>query len=69
MFRLKLLGRSLCLIQTHGSNSNALYLEFVEESSYALRSIKTNEYTILLRDLNKHVGNDAGVEGCDWPTW
>jgi len=51
----------LCLIQAHGPNSSALYLEFVKEITDALRKVKTNEATILSGDFNAHVGNDAGV--------
>ena len=42
-------------------HSSALYLKCMEEISYAMRRDKTNESTILLEDLNAHVGNDAGV--------
>jgi len=40
MLWLKLLGRSLCLIQAYGPKSSTQYLEFVEESSNALRKLE-----------------------------
>jgi len=61
MFRLTLLGRSLCFIQVYGPNANALCLKLVEEISYALRRIKTNESTMLLGDFNTYFGIDAGM--------
>jgi len=33
----------------------------VDKISYALRRVKTNKSTIVLGDLNAHVGNDVGV--------
>jgi len=62
MLRLKLLSRSLCLIQAYGPNSSALYLKFVEEISCVLRRVKTNKCAILLGDFNPRVGNDADVQ-------
>jgi len=37
MLGLKLLGRSMCLIQVYSPNSTAQYPDFVEETSDALR--------------------------------
>jgi len=36
-------------------------MEIVEETSDVLRRVKSNESTILLGDLNAHIGNDAGA--------
>jgi len=57
----EVVGPTLCLIQAYGPNSRALYLKFEEEISCALRRVKTNEPTIILRDFNADVGNDTGV--------
>jgi len=40
MLRLKLLDRSLCLIQVFALNSNALYPEIVKETSEDLKGFK-----------------------------
>ena len=40
IIRLKLLDRSLCLIKSYGSKSNALHPEFMEGTSSALKTIK-----------------------------
>jgi len=42
-------------------NSSALYLKFVEEISYPLRRVTTNETTIVLGDFSAHVGKRAGA--------
>jgi len=61
MFRLKLLGRSLCFIQAYGPNSSVLYPKFVKEITEVPRRVKTNESTILLGNFNAEVGNNARV--------
>jgi len=48
-------------MRVHSPNSHAPQLQFVEEISDALGSVKTNESTILLGDLNAHFGNDPWV--------
>jgi len=49
---LKLFDRSLCLIQAHCPNSNALWPEVVKEISDALRKAKSIESKIHVRDFN-----------------
>jgi len=57
----KVVGRSLCLIQIYGPNTSALYPEFMKKISDSLRGVKTSDSTILLGDFNAHVGNDAAM--------
>jgi len=61
MLTLKLLDRSVCLIQAYAQNASALFPEFVNETSDVLRRVKVNESTIYLEDFNAHVVKDAGV--------
>jgi len=61
MLSLKLLDRSLCLIQVCDPNLSALHLEFVEETVAALRRVKAKAFMFRLGGCNVHVGNDVGV--------
>ena len=56
---LKLLSRSLGFIDV--PDQSALHPDIVEKIRFALRRVKTNKSTIVLWDLNAHVGNDVGV--------
>ena len=60
MLKLKLLRRSLCLIQVYGPHASAPYLEFEQLVSDALLMVKTNKSTILQVEFNAYLGNDAG---------
>lgn len=61
ILRVKLIEPSPCLIQVYLPNSSAQYTEFVEETSHALRKVKSNESKNLMGCCNAHVGN--GTEG------
>jgi len=52
-----------CLIHVYGSNSSALYPEFVEETSAALPRVKTNESAIISKYFKTvyTFGNDTGL--------
>ena len=41
-------------------NSSAHFLEFVEETCDTMQKVKPNEFAILLKNFNAHIGNDAG---------
>jgi len=57
----ELLGRSLCLMQVYTRNPSVLYPEFIEETRYTLRKVKTKESTVFLWETYVHVRNDVCV--------
>jgi len=68
MLRSKLLGRSLCLMQVYGPNSNVLHPDFVEEISDALRKAKLIIIHDRLRLQSARWERRRGMEGCGRPT-
>jgi len=48
ILRLKLIDCSIGLLQVYDANTNALYPEFVEETSDSLRRVKLDEPMIIL---------------------
>ena len=58
MLKLKVLGRSLYLLQVHAPNATSEYLAFEDEVNNALLRVSAAEFTVLMGDFNAHVGTD-----------
>ena len=63
MLKLKVLDRSLCLLQVYAPNAMSEYQAFVDEINDALLRVSPIEPTVLMGDFNVHVGTDRYVEG------
>ena len=67
MLKLKVLDRSLCLLQVYAPNATSEYQTFVDEVNDALLRVSATESTVLMGDFNAHVGTDTdtwkGVNG------
>ena len=59
MFKLKLLNRSLCLLQVYAPNATTEYQAFVDEVNDALIRVSSTEFTVLMEIFNAHVGTDT----------
>ena len=59
MLKLKVLDRSLCLLQVYAPNATSEYQNFLDEVNDALLRISATESTVLMGDFNAHVGTDA----------
>ena len=59
MLELKVLDRSLCLLQVYALNVTNEYQAFVGEVNDALLRVSATESTALKGNLNAHVGTDA----------
>ena len=60
MLKLKLLDRSLCLLQVYAPNATSEYQAFVDEVNDALLRVSATESTVLVMgDFNAHVGTDT----------
>ena len=56
---LKVLDRSLCLLQVYAPNATSEYQTFVDEVNDALLRVSATESTVLMGDFNAHVGTDT----------
>ena len=61
MLKLKVLDRSLCLLQVYAPNITSEYQIFVDEVNDALLRVSLTESTVLMGDFNTHVGTDTGT--------
>ena len=59
MLKLKVLDRSLCLLQVYAPNATSEYQTFVDEVNDALLQVSATESTVLMGDFNAHVGTDT----------
>ena len=59
MLKLKVLDRSLCLLQVYVPNATIEYQTYVDEVNDALLRVSPTESTVLMRDFNAHVGTDT----------
>ena len=59
MLKLKVLDRSLCLLQVYAPNAMSEYQAFVDEINDALLRVSATESTVLMGDFNAHVGTDT----------
>ena len=59
MLKLKVLDRSLCLLQVYAPNATSEYQTFVDEVNDALLRVSATESTVLMGDFNAHVGTDT----------
>ena len=55
MLKLKILDRSLCLLQVYAPNVTSEYQAFVDEVNGALLRVSSTELTFLMGDFNAHV--------------
>ena len=70
MLKLKVLDRSLCILQVYASNTTSEYQAFVDEVNDTLFRVSLTESTVLMGDFNPHSWNrHRYVEGCDRKTW
>ena len=61
MLKLKVLDRSLCLLQVYAPNVKSEYQAFVGDVNDALLRVSPAESIILMRDCNAHVGTDTDL--------
>ena len=59
MPKLKILDRSLCLLQLYAPNATREYQAFVDKVNDALLQVSPTESTVLMGDFNAHVGTDT----------
>ena len=59
MLKLKVLDRSLCLLQVYAPNATNEYQAFVDEVNDALLRVSATESTVLMGDFNANVGTDT----------
>ena len=59
MLKLKVLDRSLCLLQVYAPNATSEYQAFVDEVNDALPRVSRTESTILMGDFKAPVGTDT----------
>ena len=59
MLKLKVLDRSLCLLQVYAPNATSEYQTFVDEVNDVLLRVSATESTVLMGDFNAHVGTDT----------
>ena len=59
MLKLKVLDRSLCLLQVYAPNATSEYQTCVDEVNDALLRVSATESTVLMGDFNAHVGTDT----------
>ena len=59
MLKLKVLDRSLCLLQVYAPNATSEYQAFVDDINDALLRVSPTESTVLMGNFNAHVGTDT----------
>ena len=59
MLKLKVLDRSLCLLQVYAPNATSEYQTFVDEVNDALLRVSATESTVLMGDFNAHVETEV----------
>ena len=59
MLKLKVLDRSLCLMQVYAPNASSEYQTFVDEVNDALLRVSATESTVLMGNFNAYVGTDT----------
>ena len=64
MLKLKILDRSLCLLQVYAPNATSEYQAFVDKVNDALLRVLATESTVLMGDFNAHVGTDTDTRKC-----
>ena len=70
MLKLKVLDRSLCLLQVYAPNARSKYQAFKDEVNDALLRVSATESTALMGDFNAHVGTDTDTwKGVTWSHW
>ena len=57
--KLKVLDRSLCLLQVYAHNATSEYQAFVDDVNDALLRVSFTGSTVLMGDFNAHVGTDT----------
>ena len=63
MLKLKVLDRSLCLLQVYAPNATSEYQAFVDEVNDALLRVSATKSTVLMGDFNAHVGTSSVARG------
>ena len=61
MLKLKILDRSLCLLQVYAPNATIEYQVFVDEVNDALLRVSPTKSTFLVGDFNAHVAADTNT--------
>ena len=59
MLKLKVLDRSLNLLQVYAPNATREYQAFVDDVNDALLQVSATESTVLMGDFSAHVGTDT----------
>ena len=59
MLKLKVLDRSLCILQIYAPNTTSEYPAFVDDVNDAFLRVSPTESTVLIGDFNAHVGTDT----------
>ena len=59
MLKLKVLDRSLCLLQVYARYATSEYQTFVDEVNDALLRVSPTEFRVLIGDFNVNVGTDT----------
>ena len=59
VLKLKVLDRSLCLLQVYAHNATSEYQAFVDEVNHALLRVSSTESRVFMGDFNAHVGTDS----------
>ena len=62
MLKLKVLDRSLCLLQVYAPNATSEYQAFVDEVNDALLRVSATESTVLKEDFNRGGVEDTKLE-------
>ena len=61
MLKLKVVDRSLCLLQVYAPSTTSEYEDFVDNVNDALLRVSTTESTGLMGDFNAHVGTNTNT--------
>ena len=61
MLKLKVLDRSLCLLQVYAPNATSENQAFVDDLNNALLRISPTEFRVLMVNFNAHVGIDTNT--------
>ena len=61
MLKLKVMDRSLCLLQVYVRNATSEHQAFVDEVNEAPLRVSATESTVLMGDFNAHVGTDIDM--------
>ena len=61
LLKLKVLDRSLCLLQVYAPKATSEYQDFEDDVNDALLRVLPTESTVLMGDFNAHVGTDTNT--------